>query len=385
MPISDRYVIESNKRGAFHIHGQFHGGLTPNLFADCAEDEALLALILEELDTQVQAEMPLTYHLVEIARHVLFVGARRDAAADIPRPKHALLKNKAPIGQTQVSWDIERRQKLEEEWWPQFTCHAMLVVSNRNVHDHLGSCLSGKRGTTGCRFNAPWPHDVEKTRCHELFINDTDESSTTDVMVRTNIEFRSRYCHGDGAMRDTTMPQETRACKIAEADHRRDLFYTAANPTPHADVGDDVRVLHVELMRRPLTLLRTIKEALEKEEVLDKKEYMEGLRRTLRDTITLNEELANFLAAPELRVIHDRLMELSEQLPDGDGDNKVVSKPTSVSFLLPFVRNSNLLYHSHNCISHSHSSILHTNKSLQDLWSYSKNGLTRPWYAEMAA
>jgi hypothetical protein len=283
------------------------------------------------VDTQVQAEMPLGNHLVEIARDVLFVGARRDAAADIPRPSPALLEEDAPVGQTQVSWDIERRQKLTEELWPQFTRHAMLVVSNRNVHDHLGRCLSGKRGSTGCRFNAPWPHDVNKTRLHELLINDTDEFPPTDELVRTNIEFRCRYCHGNGAMKDITMPQEIRACKIAEAGHRRDLFYTAANPTPRAEIGDDARVLNVESMRRPLTLLQTIKEALGENEALEENEYLEGLRRTLRDTMTLNEELANLLATSELRVVRDRLMELSEQPTDGNGANKVVSQPTSIT------------------------------------------------------
>ena len=287
--------------------------------------------------------MPLAYHLVEIVRTVLRVGARRDAAADIPRPNRALLNKVAPVGQTQASWDIERRQKLTEEWWPQFTRHAMLVVANRNVHHHLGSCLSGKRGTTGCRFNAPWPHDVNKTRLNELFMkeeDDTDNSPPTDELVRTNVEIRCNHCHGDGAMKDTTMPQETRACKIAEADHRRDLFYTASNPTLRADAGDDMRVLHVDLMRRSLTLLPTIKEALEKKGVLSEKEYLEGLRRTLRDIITHNEELALLLATPELRVVHDRLMEISAQPTGEDGDKMVLPKPTSIfiiSFVLSFI------------------------------------------------
>lgn len=272
--------------------------------------------------------MPLAYHLVEMARRVLFVGARRDAAADIPRPNPALLEKNAPVGQTQVSWDTERRQKLAEEWWPQFTRHAMLVVSNRNVHHHLGSCLTGKRGNTGCRFNAPWPHDVDKTRLHELFVNDTDKFPPTDELVRTNIEIRCPHCHGNGAMKDTTMPEEIRACKIAEADNRRDLFYTAANPTPRAEIGDDTRVLHVELMRRPLTMLPNIKKALDDKE---SPTYVEGLRQTLRDAITLNEELASLLAAPELRVVRDRLMELSEQPTNGNGANKVVSQPTSIT------------------------------------------------------
>ena len=61
--------------------------MTPALLADLAEYPELLELALAALDTQLQAEMPLEYHLVDIARQTLRIGIRRDAAADIPRPK----------------------------------------------------------------------------------------------------------------------------------------------------------------------------------------------------------------------------------------------------------------------------------------------------------
>jgi hypothetical protein len=75
-------------------------------------------------------------------------------------------------------------------------------------------------------------------------------------------------------------------------------------------------------------MLPNIKKALDDKE---SPTYVEGLRQTLRDAITLNEELASLLAAPELRVVRDRLMELSEQPTDGNGANKVVSQPTSIT------------------------------------------------------
>jgi hypothetical protein len=82
--IQNRYVKECNKRGSGHIHGQHHGGATPALIADIAEDDELLSFVLAGLDTQLQAEIPLEYHPVDIVRHILRIGARRDAAAEIP-------------------------------------------------------------------------------------------------------------------------------------------------------------------------------------------------------------------------------------------------------------------------------------------------------------
>ena len=96
VPICNRDVTESNKRGAAHIHGQHHGGMTPALLADLAGYPELLELALAALDTQLQAEMPLEYHLVDIARHTLRIGVRRDAAADIPRPDARYLQTTVP-------------------------------------------------------------------------------------------------------------------------------------------------------------------------------------------------------------------------------------------------------------------------------------------------
>ena len=318
---------ECNKRGAAHIHGQHHGGLTPLLLSYLAGDPELQALAIAALDTQLEAEMPLEYHLVDIARRTLRIGARRDAAADIPRPSAELLQTQPPEGisdMSQESWDAHRNQKLTDEWWPLFCQHAMLVVANRNVHRHLASCCSGTRGKTGCRFNAPWGHDVPSTRCIELFID-----STNKVLVPPErIEFRCSKCHADGAMTDGTMHPETQACKIAEADQQRDLFYTAANPTPRAEVGEDVRILQVDLKRSRLPSLDAVKTELNRYLNEGKSpEALEGLRRVLLSTITDNEQLAKLLRSPALKLVYDRLIELTVPPTDGDDDNRVLHLP----------------------------------------------------------
>ncbi len=66
----------------------------------------------------------------------------------------------------------------------------------------------------------------------------------------------------DGVMTMDTMPLEAKACKVAEADKQRDLYYTAVNPTRRAEVGEDVRILAVDLKRSRLPSLEDVKTAL---------------------------------------------------------------------------------------------------------------------------
>ena len=91
----------------------------------------------------------------------------------------------------------------------------MTVVANRNVHAHQGSCLLGKRGTSGCRFCAPWGHNIQSTRVVELFIKENEAP----------IEYRCDSCYAHGAMSDTSLTEAARKLKIAEQDYKRDLYY----------------------------------------------------------------------------------------------------------------------------------------------------------------
>ena len=185
--------------------------------------------------------------------------------------------------------------------------------------DTVPPCCSGTRGKTGCRFCAPWGHDVAKTRCIELIIN-----STKGLVPLEPIEVRCPICHADGAMTDANLQPEERACKVAEADKQRELFYTAVNPTHRAVVGEDVRILQVDLKRSRLPCLEPIKTALNIYIKEGKSpEAIEGLRRVLHSTITGNGELAELLMCPELHLIKNRLLELTVQPTNRDDDNKV--------------------------------------------------------------
>jgi hypothetical protein len=121
-------------------------------------------------------------------------------------------------------------------------------------------------------------------------------------------------------MTDTTMHPETKACKIAEADNQREIFYTAANPTPRAAVGEDVRILQVDLKRSRLPMLEAVKTALNIY-LKDGKtpEAIEGLRRVLLSTITENAKLKDLLDIAELKLVRNRLMELTTDTDVNDG------------------------------------------------------------------
>jgi hypothetical protein len=108
--------------------------------------------------------------------------------------------------------------------------------------------------------------------------------------------------------------------KVAHADLKRDLYFKATAPTLGNEVGDDVRVLAVDLKRGPLPSLDTVKAALVNTDTPD---AVEGLRRVLLETITGDGDLPRLLEAPELKILRDRLMKLTVQ-PDNPEDNAEV-------------------------------------------------------------
>ena len=258
--------------------------------------------------------MPLAYHLVDIARATLRIGKRRDAAADIPCPDKKYVieraKDTAPAGFNNITWGLHKEQELTETWWPLFRRFALLTVANRNVHTHQGSCLLGKRGVTGCRFCAPWGHDIHMTRCIELFTKERDHV----------IQYRCHECYADSALSDVSLTEEARELRLLEEDHKRDLYYTAEDPTVRSETGSDVRALAVDFRRQKLPTLHRIKRALADG---DSPEAVPGLRQVLLATITEDPELKELLAEPALKLLRDRLMELTTEPVQGGSSKKV--------------------------------------------------------------
>ena len=163
------------------------------------------------------------------------------------------------------------------------------------------------------------------TRCIELFINDTEPPASGPI------EYRCRVCHAEGALSDTMLLPETRTRKIAEEDARRDLYYTAAHPTPRAAVGEDFRVLQVDLQRKLLPTLHHVKLALAAGS--DSPEAAAGLRKVLREMITENAEFVYLLEAPELHLVRTRLMTLTEEPTEIHDEDAVKSASTLVRIL----------------------------------------------------
>jgi hypothetical protein len=99
------------------------------------------------------------------------------------------------------------------------------------------------------------------------------------------------------------------------------MYYTAVAPTLRPDVGDDDRILAVDLKREPLLPLDTVKAALAKG---DSPEALAGPRLVLLETITGDGDLARLLEVPELKLVRERLMELTSLPPSGEHDSKVI-------------------------------------------------------------
>ena len=106
----------------------------PALVADVADDQALRDKLLQGIDTQLQATLPLEYHAAQILQRHLQIGRRRDPAFPIPLPP-----NKPNDEASTEEWDTYRR-KLKEEWEPEFQHHALMVVTSRHFHTHQGTC-----------------------------------------------------------------------------------------------------------------------------------------------------------------------------------------------------------------------------------------------------
>lgn len=151
---------------------------------------------------------------------MLRIGARRDAAFEIPLPPDAL---KPPGARASAAALAEYRRRLQTEWWPRFEHHALMAVAARHLHEHCGTCLQGKRGKTGCRMCATWGHDVDETRLVELRVisNRADEAAgdgagpqcapCTDEPGEAPLLRRDcRCCHADGARDDPSLDETTR-------------------------------------------------------------------------------------------------------------------------------------------------------------------------------
>eukprot|EP01052_Picozoa_sp_SAG31_P037433 SAG31_NODE_4832_length_2919_cov_2.417376_2_plen_434_part_00 len=154
MNVCNTYVKENDARGSTHIHGHLHGGTSPELLTLVAGHAAIMPTALGALDSQFCAELPLEYHMLAVARAVLRVPKLRDSAA-------------APLP---TELDDARAELLHR---------GRTVAMNRNLHVHQigtekrpGTCKKNANGIEGCRFNMGAPHDIGRTRCLELRINE---------------------------------------------------------------------------------------------------------------------------------------------------------------------------------------------------------------------
>jgi hypothetical protein len=192
----NRDVKECNKRAAMHEHGQAHSaGVSPELLAHVASNDALRQEALDALDTQVRGEIELEFHAIKVLQEELRVAARRDAAFEIVEPRltreeaineHCRNQRKSRSDLTAKEEDAIWCEWLAENWDPEVMVQSQIVIMNRHTHEHQATCAgAGKdgkgKGRWMCRMCAPWGHDVERTRCVELRAFVPDETPVDDV------------------------------------------------------------------------------------------------------------------------------------------------------------------------------------------------------------
>ena len=246
------FVKECNKRKTQHAHGQAYGGLTPQLIADACSHPALIQMAMDALDSQLMAQLPLEFHAVAFALERLKVGKRKDPAHPVAAPLP-----------TSASGDEPTPEEANAAMTASMD-HSFLVVANRNIHGthfkrHCASCDIGKRGKTGCRFNAGWGHGFEKTRCIQLRTHRTAAEVAAHPQHDGSIPIRCPECYADGALKKGDLG------KVRKTDMKYDIAYSAhaphdLSPCPNGvfdATSSDKRALAVELARpsppKPMT------------------------------------------------------------------------------------------------------------------------------------
>ena len=204
---------------------------------------------MKALDTQVCGELPIEYHAAYLAQERLRVAKRRDSAYDMPAlPSEKEFDTSAAYVMDRTRFKYETY--LQEVWWPEFRHHAYVVVMNRHTHEHMKSCNKTDRGEIGCRFCAPWPHNVKGTECRELRPWPTDGSPVPEGQYddRCPVCF-ARKQHDRRKLSE--LSDSERELLYQDEARRRDLCFTLHDPSPPGNCVDG-RTLSVEIRRRLL-------------------------------------------------------------------------------------------------------------------------------------
>ena len=129
-------MLQTQRRGALHIHLVFWGSLPPPVLSICAAIPVLHSAARRVIDSQFTAELPRNIHVANLLNS--YCKAERKKAPSTaelqpPLPPHALTD-------TSIS---------------SYSCKACLVVSEFGVHNHSISCAKKPKGSEGCRFFKP--------------------------------------------------------------------------------------------------------------------------------------------------------------------------------------------------------------------------------------
>ncbi|MAR51650.1 MAG: hypothetical protein CMK50_00655 [Propionibacteriaceae bacterium] len=116
----------------------------------------------------------------------------------------------------------------------------------------MGSCNKTDRGKIGCRFCAPWPHNVPWTHCVELRPWLADGEAPASGWRLRDHDLRCPVCYAEGALSRHDLTDSGRELALANEARRRDLAFTIHEPSKPG--SKDERTLSVQIRRRLLPI-----------------------------------------------------------------------------------------------------------------------------------
>ena len=327
LAVRNKDVKETNNRGAFHSHGLHHGGCTPALLAEIADDNVLCTHALKGLDSQLCAELPLEFHRIAIANKLLKVAKRRDAAFSFPTPPPNLKHNLHSGKLSSISNDLD-------DWFRDFKEHTMLIVANRHVHEHAFTCTKGARGKCGCRMRYGMPHNIPTTRCVQLHldrhqpiannsecvvcdpIDELDGATEQSELCRPfafvdEYPMQCSHCYGRPQCTEGMSVNDLMRARTAE-DKRRELHRISSSvPLPRSSSGPDDRVLALDVKRGRIILETGLRASYEEAiHNLDEDVKKQRLQEMLAEMISPETKLGRLLQRPDLSKLNGALHKL---------------------------------------------------------------------------
>lgn len=142
-------VVETQGRGALHIHMLHWSSYSPELLQHAARDAPYRDALLAAMSTMVQTQLERQIHVQALVRRAA-AAARPPDAPKPPAPTRE--SRKLPPAFAAVGADGASRV-VSQAW----RTRADTAAAATCVHTHSATCHKGRTGDIGCRMAMPQP------------------------------------------------------------------------------------------------------------------------------------------------------------------------------------------------------------------------------------